>query len=178
MGDIAGIDARLLSAAIGAFVVACGWLVSELRGRSAARRLRRERERDVQMALLAEIEPYVEALELFDLEDHLDKMLDRMRADDSYRPVVPTEKNDTVFRAVLPEVHVLPEAVIKPVVRYYSQIFAIEAIIDDLRSNRFATMALAGREDMYADYISLKLQALSLGKAAMDAIAKTLENTR
>ena len=130
--------------------------------------------RDVQTALAAEIQPYLEVLELFDLNDHLEQVVDRMRTEDSYFPLVPTERNDTVFRAVLSEIHVLPEEVIKPVVRYYSQLFAIEAIIEDLRGPQVADLGDRGKEAIYTDYISMKLQALDLGKKAIAAIDQQL----
>lgn len=167
-------DPRLTSALIGAGVVAAGWLVNAQRGRVEERRRRIERRRDVQTALAAEILPYVEALELFDLREHQQRIVDKMRSDPDYLPVVPSERNDTVFNAILKDIHVLPETVIRPIVRYYSQLYAIEAIIADLRSDSFSTMRESQREAMYTDYIGLKMQALTLGRNAVSAIEAEL----
>ncbi len=171
------IGPAIVAAFIAAIVTALGWVVTGRQERLADARRRVERVRDVQTALAAEILPYVEVLELFDLTQHLDDMIDRMRADESYRPVVPTERNDTVFRAILSDIHILPEPVIRPVVRYYSQLFAIEAIIEDLRADVFRTMSLSQREAIYADYISLKIQALALGLTALTEIEASLGRT-
>ena len=170
MTDWFTLNVQVTVALIGGAIVAFGWFVNAWRDRADQRRARIERVRDVQTALAAEILPYLEALELFDLNQHLINMVERIWGDEDYVPVVPTERNDTVFRAILPNIHLLPEPVIRPVVRYYSQLFAIEAIIEDLRSEVFKTMGPERREAMYADYISLKLQAIALGKSAVSAI--------
>jgi len=164
------LNVQVTVALIGGAIVAVGWFVNAWRDRRERWRARDERVRDVQTALAAEILPYLEALNLFDLGQHLNEMVERIWADETYVPVVPTECNDTVFRAILPNIHLLPESVIRPVVRYYSQIFAIEAIIEDLRSEVFRTMGPERREAMYADYVSLKIQAIALGNAAVSAI--------
>ncbi|MCB1369037.1 MAG: hypothetical protein KDK00_14825 [Rhodobacteraceae bacterium] len=174
MQPFLSLDVKVTVALIGAAIVAVGWFVNAWRDRQAERRARKERVRDVQTALAAEILPYLEALEMFDLDQHLDEMIDRMRSDPGYVPVVPSERNDTVFRAILPNIHVLPETVIRPVVRYYSQVFAIEAIIEDLRSDAFHAMQVEQREAIYADYISMKIQALEQGRNAVAAIETEL----
>lgn len=170
MADPAIIDPRLIAALIGAGVASVGWVFKAWLDKAQDHNRRQERVRDVQTALTAEILPYLEVLELFDLTDHLGQVIDKMRAQVGYFPLVPTERNDTVFRAVLSEIHVLPEPVIKPVVRYYSQLFAIEALIEDLRGQGVRDLNDDAREAMYTDYISMKLQALELGKNAVAAI--------
>ena len=75
-----------------------------------------------------------------------------------------------VFLALIEEVQVLPEAAIGPVVRYYSQLFAIGAIVGDLRADLFREMAQPERIEMYTDYIGLKLEALTRGEAAIAAL--------
>ncbi len=175
MAAAQSLDPKLVPANIGALVDATGWLASSLRSKKTDTRRRVERMRDVQTALAAEILPYIESLELFDLADHLDDVIDRMRLDKTYLPVVHSERNDTIFRAILSDIHVLPERVIRPVVRYYSQLCAIEAIIDDLRSDAFQTMREEQREAIYADYIGLKIEALALGRRAVDAIDVELQ---
>jgi hypothetical protein len=168
-------DPRLMSALLGAAIVGLGWAVSEWRGRIADRRRREERTRDVQTAIAAEILPNIEALRLFDLEADLNAVVDRMREDENFVPLVPKERNDTLFRAIIGEIHVLPEEVIRPVVRYYSQLFALEAMIEDLRSDGIESLAVERREAMYADYISVKIQALKFGESALNAIETALK---
>ena len=162
---------RVTSALIGAGIVALGWLAAAQRDRGAARRARVQRERDMRTALAAEIGAHVEALRLFDLERQWRLIVGRMEEDTGYVPAVPTERNDVVFRALLGEVSVLPETAIGPVVRYYAQVFAVEAIVGDLRSAQFRQhMAQPERISMYTDYIGLKQEALVRGEAALAAL--------
>ena len=93
-----------------------------------------------------------------------------MEEDAKYVPVVPSERNDTIFSALIAEIHVLPEPVIQPVVGYYNQVFAVDAIIDDLRSDLFREMDQVQRIGMYTDYIALKQEALARGEVALNAL--------
>ena len=163
-------DSRVTSALIGALVVAVGWFATGLRERRGARRARRQRVSDLRIALAAEIEVYVSALRLFDLEEQWLRIVGRMEADPGYVPAIPTERNDVVFLALIEEVRLLPEAAIGPVVRYYSQLFAIGAIVGDLRSELFREMDQPERIEMYTDYIGLKLEALERGEVAVAAL--------
>jgi len=65
---------------------------------------------------------------------------------------------------------VLPEAVIMPVARYYNQLFAVEAIIADLRSADMKSEAQEKRISIYTDYISLKKQSVADGLSATTAL--------
>ncbi|MCL3883691.1 hypothetical protein [Marivita sp. GX14005] len=171
-------DPRFGAALVGAAVVALGWLVASARERGRDRRRRQERSIDVQNALAAEIQHYVDILgnPEFDLDGAWKDMVEKMDADESYVPLIPSERNDTMFQSILPDVQILPEGVIRPVVRYYNQVFAIEAMIEDLRSEHFraGVTPQIQRIRMYTDYISMKKEALSLGKAACDALGDSL----
>ena len=172
-------DPRLGAALVGALVVALGWFVSSYRERGRDRRRRQERSIDVQTALAAEIQHYVDILgnPEFDLKSGWENVVRRMEADDKYVPLIPSERNDTMFQSILPDVQILPEQIIRPVVRYYNQVFAIEAIIEDLRSEQFLSENTPQQQriELYTDYISLKLEALRLGQNACDVIAKNLD---
>ena len=145
--------------------------------RQDAQRLRRERREDVQRALVAEIKHYVQALNQFPLDQAWEDMAPRIR--NGHIPFVPSENNDTVFNAVLADIHVLPRHVIDPVVKYYSQINEIEAAIQDIRSDVFRTggdvQDNRRRELMYREYLEVKLRALDYGKRALAALDATTE---
>ena len=159
---------------IAGLVNVIGWLVAGRRELGRERRRRRERVRDVQTALRAEIRHYADALAVFDLDERWSTVVGRMEQDNNYMPTIPSERNDTVFRAMVSDVHVLPGAVIEPVVRYYNQIFAIEALIEDMRSDIVGRMDQPARIEMYTDYIALKKEALQQGRAAIAAIDSAL----
>lgn len=168
-------DSRTISAFIGAIVVLVGWFFTFYRERSARRSNRNERIRDVQRALFAEIRAYLAVLK----RDHLDlyrtDMIARMRGKDgngkAFIPLIPTERNDTIFRAIVADIHILPRSSIDPVALYYSQLAAISALIADLRSPEYREMDTERRIRMYSDYIDMKKEAIVLGDEAMLMIA-------
>ncbi|WP_107844821.1 hypothetical protein [Litoreibacter ponti] len=160
-------------AVVGGLFIALGWVFNGWQNRKRDRRRRLERVQDVQTALIAEIDHYVMTLKLFDLSATWSRIVGAMEEDAKYIPVVPSERNDTVFSALIAEVHVLPEEVIQPVVGYYNQVFAVEAIIDDLRSDLFREMDQVQRIGMYTDYIALKQEALARGEVALSALRQS-----
>ncbi len=166
----------IIAAAIAALINVLGWVVTGQREVQRDRRRRRERREDVQTALSAEIQHYVDILSNpdFDLRKSWAEVVAQMETDDNYAPFVPSERNDTVFKTLLTDISILPEPVIGPVVRYYNQVFAIEAMIEDLRSYKFDGMDQEQRIKMYTDYISLKLEALDQGKLATAALDDSL----
>ena len=173
-------DPRFAAALVGAGVASVGWLMAGLRERGRERRHRRIRQEDLQVALRAEIQHYVDILgnPAFDLNEAWRAMVEVMEEDPDYVPLIPTERNDTVFQAMIADIHVLPEPAIQPVVRYYNQVFAVEAMIADLRADTFRDSTQGQRIKMYTDYISLKLEALQQGRVALDALNDGLRATR
>jgi hypothetical protein len=171
------IDPRVQQAIIAGLFVAVGWVFNGYQNRKRERRRRLERMQDVQTALIAEIDHYVITLKQFDLSASWSRIVTAMEDDAKYIPVVPSERNDTVFSALIAEIHVLPEPVIQPVVGYYNQVFAVDAIIDDLRSELFREMDQVQRIGMYTDYIALKQEALARGEAAVRALRKSTDRT-
>jgi hypothetical protein len=164
------IDPRVQQAIIAGLFVAVGWVFNGYQNRKRERRRRLERMHDVQTALIAEIDHYVVTLKQFDLSTSWSRIVTAMEEDAKYIPVVPSERNDTVFSALIAEIHVLPDPVIQPVVGYYNQVFAVDAIIDDLRSDLFREMDQVQRIGMYTDYIALKQEALARGEVALRAL--------
>ncbi|WP_298257296.1 hypothetical protein [uncultured Litoreibacter sp.] len=164
------IDPRVQQAIVAGVFVALGWVFNGHQNRKRERRRRLERVQDVQTALIAEIDHYVVTLKLFDLSASWSRIVAAMEEDAKYIPVVPSERNDTIFTALVAEIHVLPDPVIQPVVGYYNQVFAVDAIIDDLRSDLFREMDQVQRIGMYTDYIALKQEALARGEMALRAL--------
>ncbi|MFK7837929.1 MAG: hypothetical protein AB8B60_17100 [Sulfitobacter sp.] len=164
----------IIAAAIAGMVNVLGWFVASLRDRRADDRRRREKQDDIATALLAEITHYRDALAFFDLDETWETVVGEMRENDAYVPFIPSERNDTIFKAILADIHILPEPVIQPVTRYYNQVFAIDAIIDDLRSTGIKEQPHDTRVAVYTDYISLKKQALVDGDSAIAALSKHL----
>lgn len=164
----------IIAAAIAGMVNVLGWFITDNRNRQAEGRRRREKQDDLATALLAEITHYRDALTFFDLDEVWDRVSAEMSQNTEYTPFVPSERNDTIFSAILADIHILPEDVIQPVTRYYNQVFAIEAIIADLRSERIREQPHQTRIAVYTDYISLKKQALEDGNSAIAALSQHL----
>ncbi len=170
-GWLSTIDPRVWQAVLAGLFVAIGWLVNGAQNRREATRLRREQRDDVQRALVAEIKHYLEVLETEDVDAAWAAMQPRIAA--GYVPFLPSEANDMVFQSVLNNIHILPKTVIDPVVKYYSQLRAIEMQIADSRLPAFVEgtdeNSRTRREAVYEEYLGMKVRAR---KYALAALAK------
>ncbi|MBY6151995.1 hypothetical protein KUV47_02120 [Vannielia litorea] len=176
MGWLANLDARIWQAVIAGLFLGAGWFVNGVLNRREAAALRQEKLRDMHRALYAEIGNNL--ANLWDeerIESYAEGMLERMREDEEFVPLIPREHNDTVFDTLLPDIHVLPRQTIDPIVAYYSQLKSLAALVDDMRGAAFKGMSQQRRVAMYSDYIEMKKQALSFGSyanAVIDAFGK------
>jgi len=162
---------RVQQAALAAIVVAAGWFLGFMLREVSQLLDRAERLRDAHRALFAEIQHNVTNLgSRAALAEDGYAMLDRILGTDGFVPFIPRERNDTVFAALVADIHILPRVTIDPVVQYYSQLAALDALIDDMRGESFKTMSPQRRHDLYRDYINLKFSALDYGEAALAAI--------
>lgn len=166
IGWLAVLDPRIWQAIIGGSFLATGWLVNGAQNRARDRKLREEKVRDYQHALIAEIRAYVNVLRRDDLDAFESEMVRRIEADPAFFPFIPSEKNDTVFKALVENIQVLPRTSIDPVTVYYSYIDAIHAMISDLRALGRADVSDERLILMYGDYIALKRGALEWGEEA------------
>ena len=165
-------DERVVAALIGGSVVVLGWLISHRRDRVVERRQRREKVIDIQRALHAEIAAHVHQLEGNRLEAHKADMLARMQNDPDFLVMVPGETHATIFRALLPEIHLLPGPVVEPVTLYYSQIITVANLAEDIRSARYAAIASDRRAQMYGHFIDMKIEARRMGHIAQDMLSR------
>jgi len=172
VAGIESIDVRVRQAMIAGSVVASGWVITFLLQEYRFYRERSERVNDMQRAIYAEIRACLDGqLKRDDLQKYGNEMIARMRdaadEEETYIPLIPSETNNIVFISIISEVYVLPTASIDPVVLYYSQLAAIDALISDLRSEAFEKLSPDRRIAMYRDYISLKVEAIRLGEDAL-----------
>lgn len=167
-------DDRILAALIGAIVVALGWFIGYQIERDRNRLLRKEKEIDIQTALRAEIKAIVEASQNRNLEGSLERGLARFDTEsetEPYVPFIPHEKHDTVFQALVGDIHVLPTETVEPVILYYNQTVSIAMMASDLRSERFATLDRDRRRKMLRDYMKMKIEGQRLGRIAINALS-------
>ena len=162
-------------AVIAGLFLAIGWWVVGRQNRRRDDRLRAERVRDVQRALFAEIRAYLAVLERDDVAVYGARIAARIVDEPGYFPVIPSERNDAIFNAIVGEIHVLPRDTVDPVVLYYSQLNAIVAMIADLRSIDLAKIGPERAASMYRDYIAMKVEAVEMGQTALLAIRSNID---
>ena len=166
--------AALVTALVGGGVVAAGWFWTHALSRRRDRLLRGERIADIQRALLAEIRAHVVALE--HQQDAGVMRVPRQISDDDYLPILPHDANDRIFRAIVEEVHMLPEWAIDPVVRYYRLLAVRAALAQDIRSNAKDYPRRAA--EMFRDYLTLNEETLETGLDAMEVLTASLQGGR
>jgi hypothetical protein len=168
------LDPQVQAAALAGLFVAAGWLVNGWQNRRIAAALRDERVRDVLRALYSEIRAYVAVLRRDAVGTSGAEICRRIRHEPGFAPIVPSERNDTMFAAVVSEINVLPDGAIHSVVLYYSQLVAIVAMIEDLRALDIAAVGSDRAADMFADFLQMKIEAVELGADALRDIAEYL----
>ena len=129
----------------------------------------------MQRALFAEIRAYLAVLERDDVAVYGARIAARIVDEPGYFPVIPSERNDAIFNAIVGEIHVLPRDTVDPVVLYYSQLNAIVAMIADLRSIDLAKIGPERAASMYRDYIAMKVEAVEMGQTALLAIRSNID---
>ena len=175
------LDERVLATILGASVTAVVaitlWVGNKWWERKRADILRAEKITDIMRALLSEIEAYVYLLSSDDLDAHMIMMTQQIEAspDGGFVPVVPRESHDTVYRAFLGEIHVLPGEVVNPVVRYFSQVTAIANFAADMGEDRFAKISNHRMAAMYRHFIVMKKIAREMGEEAREALREALD---
>lgn len=173
------LNSRLLQAVLAGGFLALGWVFNGRQNRLADTRRRDEKLRDFHRAIYAEIASYLENLGSSEaLIAYRDDVIAKMEADETYVPLIPRERNDAIFTALVAEISILPRVTIDPIVIYYNQVTAIEELIADLRGDRFRELNVERRVRMYQDYIGLKLQAFEDGHYALRMIAAFSEGGR
>ena len=121
-----------------------------------ADRLRREEKiRDFRIALQAEIRSELFNLERYELAALLADVEARYAKDKDYSVAVPRIARHVVFEAIVKEIHILPEAVIGPVVFYARQRQVVEQLAEDMRDASFRTLSSERQLAMYKDYLRM-----------------------
>ena len=168
---VLGIDARIVQAVIAGGVVALGWLVAGWQSRREAARLRAEKLRDAHKAIFAEIRnACADFWDEGEADDRTAALLARMEADPDFTPFVPREIHDRVFAAILPEIYVLPRQTIDVIVSFYALVDSIAALVEDMRGDRFATLEVERRQDVYRSYVDMRRRAFAVGQRALKLI--------
>lgn len=140
-------------------------------GRKVERRRREEKIRDFQIALRAEIRSELANLSRFDLDGVLLQMERRYAEEPDFSVSVPRVTKHIVFEAIVGELHILPEAVIGPVVLYVRQRHAVESFTEDMRDATFKLLSKDRQLSMYRDYLEMWEQWRALADQAEKALS-------
>lgn len=168
---LGGLDARIWQAVIAGAFLAAGWLVNGARERRGGRALRAERLRDLHRALFAEIGVQISNLgSEARIREDVAPVRARMESSRTFVPFIPRERGDTVFRAALDDLSILPRVTIDPIVAYYAQLAAIDALAQDMRAADFRALDGGQRRAIYDDYVEMKVQAFRFGRIATHLI--------
>lgn len=165
--------AALVTAIVGGGVVAAGWFWTHALSRRRDLLQRRERINDMQRALLAEIRAHVAALER-QMEDVPDPELMLDMVTEGRAPILPHDANDRIFRAVIEDVHMLPETTIDPVVRYYRLLSVRQVLGQDVLQTMMARPDRAA--GMLLDYIAISNETLETGREAVNSLAARIHS--
>jgi hypothetical protein len=168
----AWVGPAIVAAVISALVTAAGWYVAHQQEARREAAKRRERIRDVQTAIRAEIR--ANPFHGLDLEEHGALITAKMSSDPTFVPFVPRQVPAFVIDALIGEVHILPTEVIDPVILYYRQALAISHFAEDLRSDRFDKLEPSRKAAIYQDYTGLMIHARTVADRAIDALDASL----
>ena len=166
-------------ALVGLLGVVLGVVLSNSAARVLDTMRRRERVRDVQTALRAEIRSDLNRLSIIDPAEHLDAVVERIGGSEltptSYTPFVPRESDSVVFDAIVSEIHFLPTETVDAVVLYFKQMKTIAQFVEDLRGDRFRTLEVDRKIAMYQDYFEMLTYSAQLAQEAINALNTALE---
>ena len=171
------IGPAVTASVVSGIVTATGWWASHRNSIKIEVLRRAEKIRDYKSALDAEIVSNLGRFEAIDLAGHLSDMRGRFAAastrGERYTPLVPRYATTFVFDSLLADISLLPNDAIDAVVRYYKSEHMLSLFVDDLRSDAFAARTNEIKCDMYADYIDIIGETMTLGRAARAVIART-----
>lgn len=165
----------IIAAGISSIVAMIGWYVSFRQDNLKERKRRREKIRDFMIALRAEIRGEYHNLDETDFGENLKDVSARYK-EKGYSVMVSTPTPHVIFDAIAPEIQLLPETVIDPIVLYTRQRYAIEAIVQDMRSDLFRTLSAERQLSIYTDYINMKRYLEVLAEYALEALDGEIGN--
>lgn len=173
----AWIGPALLAALIAALVNMVGWWVAFRNNHRLDQLRREEKVRDFQIALRAEIGSELQNLDDAEkLEGHLQTIAERYRTIKDYAVHVPHMAPNMVFDTILSEIHILPGAVIAPVVDYERRRQTVARFADELRDEQFRQLPQDRQLAMYTDYLGARLKLRKLALAAAQALDEGLRD--
>jgi hypothetical protein len=171
----AWIGSAVVAVVISSLVTIAGWYATHRSERMLEAARRQERIQDIQTALLADIRSTNHRFQEVDLDTHLEQVTALIEKSDGFTPFVPGEPGSLLWTSIVPEVHILPNEVIDPVVLFFSQLESIRQFVEDLRSERFEHLESSRKVLMFQDYVRMMKYLVQLGNDAERTLSRSLE---
>ena len=172
----AWISPAIIAVIVSALITAAGWFVTYRNSLGLEKERRREKIRDFQIALRAEIRSELHHLDEDDLLAGLQEIEGRYAKSKTYSVLVTGIPKHIIFENLAKEIHILPETVIDPVILYARQRQVAERLIDDMRSERFRLSKQEQQIALYRDYIQVLVYLTNLAQESLKAIDEALND--
>ena len=164
-----------VAAIISLLITAVGWQVNYWNALGIEKEKRREKVRDFQIALRAEIRSELNHLNKENLAADLEAIENRYSASKTYSVFVPNLAKHAIFESLVSDIHVLPEGVIDPLILYSRQRQILDNFATDMRSERFSKITQDRQLAMYRDYVAVMAYLKLLASDAVAAIDAALQ---
>jgi hypothetical protein len=138
------------------------------------RRRRKEKVRDFQIALRAEIRSELHNLLSIDFDRHFEEIRSRYADRPGYSVFPSFPATHIVFEALRNEIQILPEEVIDVVILYWRQRYAVEKFVEDMRDERFSKLDADRQLEMYEDYIGMQKYLAETARLSARALDRSL----
>jgi hypothetical protein len=170
----AWIGSAVIAVVISSLVTIAGWYATHRSERMLETARRQERIQDIQTALLADIRSTNHRFQEVDLDAHLEQVTALIEQSSGFTPFVPREPGSLLWDSIVPEVHILPNEVIEPVVLFFSQLETIRYFVEDLRSDQFAILKSERKVAMFQDYVRMMKYLVQLAEEADRQLSRSL----
>ena len=168
----------IIATIISSIVTAFGWLVNYRTSLGIEKERRKEKVRDFQIALRAEIRSELHHLNEVDFAANLARIEARYGESKDYSVLVTSLVRHVVFDTLVTEIYLLPEAVIDPVILYSRQRQIVDQLASDMRLESFRHTSQAHQLEMYRNYLDLMLHMRRLAQEALTALETELGKKR
>lgn len=166
------VSSEILRTMIPAIVVVLGWFITFIFQEDRRITERREDQRDLQIALHAEIQTYVDTFEAYDIEE-LRQSLDRdvVEQGEAFSPFITVEREPIIFLKLSGELHRLPAHQVNIAVVFYTRLQDMRGFAQELNSTQFIALPIARRKLAYSDYYAVREYVAQSARIALQEFA-------
>lgn len=151
------LNTDVLRTLIPAIVVVLGWFITFIFQEDRRSSERRGDRRDLQVALCAEIQTYIDTFDAYDL----DLLRQQLRRDidargEAYMPFLTVEREPVIFLKLSTDLHRLPADQVNVAVVFYTRLLDMRTFAQELNSPEFRALPIERRQVAYFDYYDVR----------------------